>query len=52
MKNIKAAVSGIFEGIKTVVSGVFQTIVGIFTLNLDTIKGWRAERHNRDYSDN
>lgn len=31
--------SGIFEGIKTVVSGVFQTIVGIFTLNLDTIKG-------------
>ena len=38
-ENIKAAVSGIFEGIKTVVSGVFQTIVGIFTLNLDTIKG-------------
>lgn len=38
-ENIKAEVSGIFEGIKTVVSGVFQTIVGIFTLNLDTIKG-------------
>lgn len=38
-ENIKTAVSGIFEGIKTVVSGVFQVIIGIFTLNLETIKG-------------
>lgn len=38
-QNIKTAVSGMFEGIKNVVMGVFQTIVGIFTFNLDTIRG-------------
>jgi TP901 family phage tail tape measure protein len=37
-ENIKAAVSGIFEGLKTIVSGAFQTIVGVFTLNMNTIK--------------
>ena len=36
--NIKNAVVGVFDGIKTVISGVLQIIVGVFTLNFDTIK--------------
>lgn len=36
--NIKTAVMTVFEGIKTAFSGVIQVIVGIFTLNTETIK--------------
>ena len=36
---IKNGISSIFGGIKNIISGAFQFIVGIFTFNIDTIKG-------------
>lgn len=35
---IKSGVQTVFEGVKNIVGGVVKTIVGIFTLNFDTIK--------------
>ena len=37
-ENVKNGIAVVFEGIKTVISGAFQFIVGIFTLNINTVK--------------
>lgn len=37
-QGVWTGIQTVFEGIKNVIVGVFQTIVGIFTLNIDTIK--------------
>lgn len=37
-QGVWTGITTVFEGIKTVIVGVFQVIVGIFTLNTETIK--------------
>lgn len=36
-QGVRNGIKTVFEGIRTIITGVFQFIVGVFTLNIDTI---------------